>query len=1252
MIKSDSFKVNESNLVCEGERRGKEVATLFAVIKHLNKAKIGRVHYILALCRGKRFKKCNLMNNGTGVSVPVRALVPILVFTLALFVVNFELAFPMHEANSLSSTTDQIITGTGRETHDANHGLNRFSWRWEAPLPQGADLCAVDVADPDTVFAVGKGGTVIKSEDGGTSWQVQRTGVTQQLNDVEAVDPWTAWAVGDDGLILKTEDGGKSWINKAPSQGSPTCSPCFAAVEAYDRYTVWVAPGMNPCALTNPTQLMRSTDGGNNWTGFNISFNDPYVYATVMIDDIGIVDEDSIWVVGKYCYRETWWKKEYKEHSIIARTDDGGKTWVRQNPVFGVELYSISVVNSRVAWAVGREGLLFRTTDGGTSWQYKQTGGYDWVAIEAFSETLAYILTWNGTVYRTTDGGVTWIQIQALRSGNGDIAAFDESRFCVVGECGALYRLSNQGQTVEMLNTNVFSVTDISAVDATTAWACGNDVVLRTTDGGDTWMPIKREQRLENPMISVPDKSRAWILGSNELLLRTTDGGSTWSEKELNNVVGECTFFGALDEMTAWVAYDSGILLKTSDGGETWETQHLTGDYYVEELTAIDENRAWLVAMIEPWEFKSSIFATEDGGKTWVEVWHSEEVRLWEIEALDPSHIWAAGDGVFFFDGFSWQKLCGVGMIKLLCPVDESILWGTTSDAVIISYDGGRTWEVKNVENLGIETGYPLSALDENNVWLVANGGIAHTTNGGKNPPYIHRLSSSYGEVGTTLTVEGSYFGEGGEGYAVRIADHLVTDLQAWEDGRITFTVPQIDSGRRKITVLTPLGESNPAYFYVAERRIYFAEGHVGDGFQEYLCFVNPVGETSWVKVLLLLPGGSWREYDMAIPAEQRATFYVNGFFREVSDVAAEILVDGPIIAERSIYFRYGGGWDGGHVSHGISKTSKEWYFAEGYTGEGFEEWLSVLNPGEGEAHLTFHFHTQEEGYKPLSGFSVPGFSRGTFKVNDLLGGRKYQVSVKVESDLPVVVERPIYFSYLGTGNWGWHGGHCVLGATELHNRYYFAEGSTRQGFEEWLVLQNPNQEAIEVEVSYYAAEGQDEETKRNYTVPSLSRATVYVPDEVGGGKDVSISLSSEHDFLAERSMYFRYTLAGDWTGGDCVMGIPQASAGLYFAEGYTGSRFHEYLCLFNPGDEEATMRLSYYTWEKGKLEGPEIKVPPKRRVTLLVNEYAGWNLQLSGILEVTTGPEIIGERCMYFDYLGISGGHTQAGQPLGGLLD
>ena len=105
----------------------------------------------------------------------------------------------------------------------------------------------------------------------------------------------------------------------------------------------------------------------------------------------------------------------------------------------------------------------------------------------------------------------------------------------------------------------------------------------------------------------------------------------------------------------------------------------------------------------------------------------------------------------------------------------------------------------------------------------------------------------------------------------------------------------------------------------------------------------------------------------------------------------------------------------------------KYWYFAEGYTGDGFEEWLCVENPGEEEANLSVTYYLEDGSHLQRS-HTVEAGSRLSINVNTDVG-RQASFAARIESDRPVVVERPVYFLYGGA----LAGGHCEAGFAEVY---------------------------------------------------------------------------------------------------------------------------------------------------------------------------------------------------------------------------
>jgi hypothetical protein len=145
------------------------------------------------------------------------------------------------------------------------------------------------------------------------------------------------------------------------------------------------------------------------------------------------------------------------------------------------------------------------------------------------------------------------------------------------------------------------------------------------------------------------------------------------------------------------------------------------------------------------------------------------------------------------------------------------------------------------------------------------------------------------------------------------------------------------------------------------------------------------------------------------------------------SDLSAYLHSNLPVLVERPMYFdMLYGGLPGGHCAVGVNSASTEWYFGEGYTGPGFDEWLTVQNPGGVDATLTVTYYVQ--GGAPITRHhTVHPQSRYTINVGDD-AGENLQLSAHVASNHPVICERPMYFFYHGHHSYNWPGGHDSQG--------------------------------------------------------------------------------------------------------------------------------------------------------------------------------------------------------------------------------
>ncbi len=122
-----------------------------------------------------------------------------------------------------------------------------------------------------------------------------------------------------------------------------------------------------------------------------------------------------------------------------------------------------------------------------------------------------------------------------------------------------------------------------------------------------------------------------------------------------------------------------------------------------------------------------------------------------------------------------------------------------------------------------------------------------------------------------------------------------------------------------------------------------------------------------------------------------------------------------------------------GTCGEASAEGSTTWYFAEGYTGEGFETWVLLANPGDFQASAVVSLILEDGTVTPV-GFPLPPHSRRTVFVNGVVGEGR-DVSARVEADAPVCAERVMYFDYHGV----WPGGHASSGLSRPRQTYLFA---------------------------------------------------------------------------------------------------------------------------------------------------------------------------------------------------------------------
>ncbi len=412
---------------------------------------------------------------------------------------------------------------------------------------------------------------------------------------------------------------------------------------------------------------------------------------------------------------------------------------------------------------------------------------------------------------------------------------------------------------------------------------------------------------------------------------------------------------------------------------------------------------------------------------------------------------------------------------------------------------------------------------------------------------------------------------------------------------------------------------------------LFFAEGCTAPGFDTYLLLENPGSEPEEATLDLYGNAGPVSSSGVVVPARSRLTLHLNRM-APAGDVSARLSTSkgSPLNAQRSMYFDYHGIKDG-HTT-GAADVSRQWYFAEGYTGEGFDTYILVLNPQKETAHLTLELMTPEGN--STHGFEVSPGTRRTIRLNDLLPGA--EIAAVVTSDLPVVAERAVYFD-MGERS----GGSVAMGAQAAAEEWYFAEGYTGGEFDTWLLLANPSPSPVTAFASLQRGDGVILE--REVPLQPRSRATVHI-DEIPGLENAEVSTRVRADYpgvVAERAMYFSYHGSfGTAGGGHAAVGAVAPSSHWLIPEGYTGTGFESWILVSNLEDKTVSVRL-VVMGESGAETTREFSLPPHARLSVLENDLLAGE-GVSAEVTALGGERLVVEGAFYFRYgEGIDGGSS-----------
>lgn len=416
----------------------------------------------------------------------------------------------------------------------------------------------------------------------------------------------------------------------------------------------------------------------------------------------------------------------------------------------------------------------------------------------------------------------------------------------------------------------------------------------------------------------------------------------------------------------------------------------------------------------------------------------------------------------------------------------------------------------------------------------------------------------------------------------------------------------------------------------------FFAEGTQGGtaGFQTYYLIENPNGIPVDVTMFVAREDGVTAREEFSVAPLARVTRSLDGYAEGAYSVVIQSRTPGAdVFAERSMY--WGAGWAGGAASTGDKTLRTEWYFAEGsLKGNGFfRNYFLIFNPSSSQqASVTLTFYPGSDcatTRNPVTrSGSIGAQGRWSFDANTVTELANCDFATKVSSDVPVFAERSMFWGP------GFSGGTTSPGAAGPAVEWHFAEGAAFPDFDTYLLIYNPNPQAVPVEITFMGESGRLAVVSR--TVAGNSRDTIWFPEYVGrsaGAVAVKVRSTSGAPIICEESIYWGWTSTG-WVEGTNTIGATATAPVWYLPEGITRSGFDTFVLISNPNPFPVSVRV-WPILETGGMRGQrDVQLAPEGRATLWANYdlTAAANTTFSIKVEtLTPGAGVVVEHAIYW---------------------
>lgn len=228
----------------------------------------------------------------------------------------------------------------------------------------------------------------------------------------------------------------------------------------------------------------------------------------------------------------------------VLTSDDAGKSWRQSRVPVSSDLVAAHFATPALGWAVGHDGVILHSRDGGLSWARQFDGrqlgaqGAETPLLDVHFDDAMHGLAVGafGTVLRTDDGGQHWQSMPSLLDNPQGLHLYALRRVAgelhVAGEQGLLFK--REGDRFVQLKTpyagTLFGV--IGNERALLAHGLRGNLV-RSTDGGRSWSAVSSGVAVGLPAATLDSRGRFVVVSQAGHVLVSSDDGASFVPQKI-----------------------------------------------------------------------------------------------------------------------------------------------------------------------------------------------------------------------------------------------------------------------------------------------------------------------------------------------------------------------------------------------------------------------------------------------------------------------------------------------------------------------------------------------------------------------------------------------------------------------------------------------------------------------------------------------------------------------------------------------